>query len=98
MMKRRAAIGDIHNSLKALKELYEMLEHESIDEIYHLGDLIDRGDDPMGVLAFCMEKGIEGVRGNHDGALLEKHLKPQMPPNNKDKLKLRSSTASAGRV
>lgn len=87
MMKRRAVFGDVHNNLKALKEMYYMLEHESLDEIYHLGDILDRGEDPMGVLDFCIEKGIEGVQGNHEGALYEKHLKTLSPPKNKDKLR-----------
>ncbi len=87
MSQRRVAVfGDVHNSLSNLKLLYARLEHESLDAIYTLGDLIDRGPDPAGVLAFCREKKIDGVIGNHDHALLHKHILTGKPPKHHDKL------------
>ena len=86
-MKRIACFGDVHGALNLLTELYSKLSHESLDEIWHLGDLIDRGPDPGGVVSFCREHGIRGVLGNHEGGLIEKNLKVRLPPKNKDKLR-----------
>jgi len=84
---RIAAIGDIHGNLDNLQELYRRLEYESIDAIYHLGDIIDRGPQVYEVLQFCMEKKLKGVMGNHEGALISKHFDKNRPPKNEDKLK-----------
>ena len=82
-MKRVAAIGDIHGCIREFKLLYSMLEHESLDEIRHSGDLVDRGPDTAGVIDFCIEKGITGVMGNHDSVLVEwlKHTDGRIPKN-----------------
>lgn len=87
MPDRIACFGDVHGNIDGLKELYAKLEHESLDAIYHLGDLIDRGPDPAGVIQFLMEKKIGGVAGNHDSALLKKHILEAKPPKSKDKLR-----------
>lgn len=87
-MKRRVCFGDVHGRLDALKDLYAKLEWESVDEIYHLGDLVDRGPDSIGVVRFCIEKGIKGIIGNHEGGLIEKHLKTGIPhAKNPDKIR-----------
>lgn len=69
--KRIAIMGDVHGCLKELQDLYSKLCHESIDEIRHSGDLVDRGPDSAGVVAFCRENGIQGVRGNHEESILQ---------------------------
>jgi len=69
-MNRVAIIGDVHGCLDELATLVSMLEHSSIDSIWHLGDLVDRGPDSGGVVRFCMEKKIEGVLGNHESTIL----------------------------
>lgn len=84
---RVACLGDVHGSIDSLVKLYQMLEHETLDDIYHLGDLIDRGPDTAGVLRFCMEKRLKGVMGNHEGALISKHIEGGNPPKNPDKLR-----------
>ena len=82
---RRGIIGDVHNNLKALEQIYDMLVTEGVDEIYHCGDLIDRGDDPEGVLKFCVDKKLKGVIGNHDEAILRKHVLTYEAPRKEDK-------------
>lgn len=84
---RIACFADVHGDLKNLKLLYSMLEHQSLDAIYHLGDLVDRGPDPAGVLDFCIHKKVKGVIGNHDDAILKKNILLKTPPHSKDKLK-----------
>ena len=81
MKKKIACFGDAHGALDSLVELYSMLCWESLDELWHLGDLIDRGPDSEGVVAFCREFGIKGIMGNHEGAMLEKFIKNKTPPS-----------------
>lgn len=69
MSKRIAAIGDPHGCLKELVELYKRLQWLSLDEIWSLGDNIDRGPDSGGVIAFLRENNIPSVKGNHDESI-----------------------------
>lgn len=85
MRKKRAIIGDIHGCLEELKELYEKLLSQGVEEFYHLGDLVDRGPDSIGVVRFCRAKGIKGVMGNHESSLLamiERSKSPTFDPAN----------------
>ena len=64
-----AIIGDIHGCYFTLKELYEkIIEHTN--EIYSVGDLIDRGNFSRQVIQFCINNDIKPVLGNHDDMLL----------------------------
>jgi serine/threonine protein phosphatase 1 len=69
--KRIAAIGDCHGCIDELQQMLKRLEWVSLDAIYHLGDLVDRGPDSGAVVALCREKGIEGVLGNHEESILK---------------------------
>jgi len=83
-MKRRFAIGDIHGCrLTFRKLLFDKLQITKDDEIYLLGDLIDRGpqireliDDVISL----QEKGykIISVRGNHEWMLLKSRNKQKI--------------------
>jgi len=87
-MKRRAFIGDVHGGLKQLERLYDMLGAYSLDAIEHVGDLVDRGPDPQGVVQFCREKNIHGVLGNHESVILQYMPGGKMAgkiPKNEDK-------------
>jgi serine/threonine protein phosphatase 1 len=76
-MGRRLVIGDIHGCLKTLQSLLEkkiMLSRE--DEVYFVGDYIDRGPDSKGVLDYLIELIENGyqtvfIRGNHEEMLIE---------------------------
>lgn len=70
MTRRIAIIGDVHGCLEELKELIGQLRAEGITEIYHLGDLVDRGPDSAAVVKYCREHQILGVMGNHESSLL----------------------------
>ena len=61
-------IGDIHGCLDELVELDAMLPEG--DERVFVGDLVDRGPDSLGVLAYMMQAGYTVVRGNHDDKLM----------------------------
>ena len=71
-MKRRFVIPDIHGCCSTFRTLVtEVIRLERTDELYLLGDMIDRGPDSKGVLDLVLElqdRGfdIKGVKGNHE--------------------------------
>jgi len=70
--RRTLVIGDVHGCLAELDELLRVADHApDQDRLVFLGDLLDRGPDPVGVLRRVRELGAESVLGNHE----EKHLR-----------------------
>ena len=71
-MSRRFVIPDIHGCCRTFRRLVsEVIRLERADELYLLGDMIDRGPDSKGVLDFILELrdqgfSIKGVKGNHE--------------------------------
>lgn len=68
---RTIVIGDVHGCLEELQELLEKLGPGPGDRLVFLGDLLDRGPDPVGVLHLVRSLGAGCVLGNHE----EKHLR-----------------------
>jgi serine/threonine protein phosphatase 1 len=72
MKPRRFVIPDIHGCCRTFRSLVsEVIRLERADELYLLGDMIDRGPDSKGVLDFILELrdqgfSIKGVKGNHE--------------------------------
>ena len=62
-------IGDIHGCASTLEDL--LSEIPSGEDIYSVGDLVDRGPDSSKVVSICMEAGIRTVLGNHEHMLLD---------------------------
>ncbi|PSN16951.1 serine/threonine protein phosphatase [filamentous cyanobacterium CCP5] len=69
-MARRIFIGDVHGHYQGLKHLWEMLSPASTDEVYFLGDLIDRGPESAQVVEYVRQRGTGCVMGNHEQLLL----------------------------
>jgi len=70
-MTRTIVIGDIHGCLHELEELLNKLGITRDDRVICVGDILDKGPDPVGVLKLIQEYGFESVLGNHE----EKHLR-----------------------
>ncbi|OJJ16570.1 hypothetical protein BKI52_32155 [marine bacterium AO1-C] len=74
---RRFAITDIHGCLKTLEALvWEQIQLQPEDQLFLLGDYIDRGPSSGGVIDFILqlqEKGypVYALRGNHEQMLLD---------------------------
>ena len=68
---RVAVLSDIHSNLLALDAV--VATFDSIDAVWHLGDVVGYGPDPDGVVARLKELGATGVRGNHDAAAAGGH-------------------------
>lgn len=62
-------IGDVHGCLDELRNLLDCVG--TYDRLVFLGDLLDRGPNPIGVLRFVRGLRAECVLGNHE----EKHLR-----------------------
>jgi len=67
---RTIFIGDVHGCAQELHLLIEKLEVGPDDRIILLGDLINRGPDPAGVVDFVFERGFECLMGNHEDEYL----------------------------
>lgn len=72
---RRIAIGDIHGCYFAFKSLLEKLKITKADQIFLLGDIIDKGKNSGLVLDLILKLKSEGldifiIRGNHEEQLL----------------------------
>lgn len=74
---RRLIIGDVHGHYDGLMQLLEAIAPTSGDQIYFLGDLIDRGPKSSQVVSFVQENQYTCLLGNHEQLLLEAF------PNNK---------------
>jgi serine/threonine protein phosphatase 1 len=76
-MKKQWVIPDIHGYSKTLRCLVEeLIRPTRYDEIYLLGDYIDRGPDSKGVINYIRklqqdEYNITPLKGNHEDFLVE---------------------------
>jgi len=77
MKSRRIAIPDVHGCLRTLRRLVEeVVRLERSDNLYLLGDLIDRGPDAKGVIDYLLDLQAQKyqvvvLRGNHEQMLLD---------------------------
>lgn len=69
-MSRTIFIGDVHGCLHELEDLLDAAAYASGDRVVLAGDLVAKGPDSTGVLALVRQLGADGVRGNHDNAVL----------------------------
>ncbi len=71
---RKIIIGDIHGCILELQELILKLDLLPNDQLFFLGDLIDKGPDSLGVVQFIHElskkQNVKLVLGNHEDKFL----------------------------
>jgi hypothetical protein len=66
-MARILVIGDIHGCLEEFRALLDKLSFTcGTDRLILLGDLMDRGPDPVGCVRLARELGVESVMSNHE--------------------------------
>lgn len=70
-MPRRIFIGDIHGHYDGLRRLWDYIAPATEDQIYCVGDLIDRGPKSSEVVDFVRQHATGCVRGNHEQLLLD---------------------------
>ncbi len=68
------AVGDIHGQLDQLQELIRSLPLARHDELFFVGDYVDRGPDSKGVVEFLVQLqeqyACTFLMGNHEGMFL----------------------------
>ncbi|MEH1934889.1 MAG: metallophosphoesterase family protein [Nostoc sp.] len=67
---RRIVIGDVHGHYEGLMTLLEAIAPTSEDQVYFLGDLIDRGPHSSQVVNFVKRNNYPCLLGNHEQMLL----------------------------
>ncbi len=76
------AIGDIHGCLDLLGDLHRIIARDADQEApgarlcVYLGDYVDRGPDPAGVIDYLLDHPLAGfeniyLKGNHEALLLD---------------------------
>lgn len=76
-MERIFAIGDIHGCSKTFEAmLFDKIQIQRTDQIYCVGDYIDRGHDSKGVIDIILKLrsdsySINTIRGNHEQMMLD---------------------------
>lgn len=61
------AMSDIHGEYEKYKKMLELIAFSKDDELYVLGDIVDRGNEPIKVLLDMMERpNVFPIMGNHD--------------------------------
>ena len=73
---KKYAISDIHGCAKTFQQLLRKITLSKEDELYLLGDYIDRGPDSKGVIDTIWQLQADGyqvhcLRGNHEQMLLD---------------------------
>ena len=68
---RRIFIGDVHGHYDGLMNLLEAIAPDGSDQIFLLGDLIDRGPKSADVVQFVRKSGYKCLMGNHEQLLIE---------------------------
>ncbi|WP_028546425.1 metallophosphoesterase family protein [Paenibacillus taiwanensis] len=74
-MRRTLVISDIHGELDKLNRLLEIVNYDSqLDQLILLGDYVDRGPDPRGVIKKVIElkaAGALALKGNHEDMMIK---------------------------
>lgn len=69
--ERAIIIGDIHGCVDELKSLLDKLNIDNTkDELYSVGDIVDRGPDPLGCFELLLQNNSKFIMGNHEDKML----------------------------
>lgn len=71
---RKIIIGDVHGCLRELEALLDMCSLQPADQLFFIGDLIDKGTDSVGVVKYVYELSlklnVKLILGNHEEKFL----------------------------
>ena len=67
---RTLVVGDVHGCLDELRALRRRCRLTDDDRVVFVGDLVAKGPDSAGVIAWARERGAAAVLGNHDEHVL----------------------------
>lgn len=82
---RDIACGDIHGHFDEVDEELKRIKYDkTVDRLFIVGDLVDRGPKSHEAAAWLLKHNAESVRGNHDNHLINYATRPKWL-NHKDK-------------
>ena len=90
---RTFVIGDVHGCLDELRALVAAAGVTDDDDVVFVGDLVAKGPDSAGVVAWARERGAAAVLGNHDDHVLE--ARAGDPHGKEERLKVAASLSKA---
>ena len=65
-------MSDLHGKYKLFLEMLKLIQFSDKDTLYILGDVVDRGEEPVKILLHIMKsKNIHLILGNHEQMLLD---------------------------
>ncbi|MBD2189534.1 metallophosphoesterase family protein [Pseudanabaena mucicola] len=67
----RIVFGDVHGQYDGLMKLVDFINCGRDDQLFFLGDLIDRGERSADVVRWVMENGHTCLKGNHEQMCLD---------------------------
>ena len=68
------AISDLHGQYQTFLKLLEIINFSANDELYIIGDIMDRGDNPIEIFQHIMDKpNIHFILGNHENMFLNSY-------------------------
>jgi predicted phosphodiesterase len=70
-VRRTIVIGDVHGCLEELLALLARCHRTPADRVILVGDLVNKGPDSAGVVAWARQNGVDAVLGNHDDHALD---------------------------
>jgi bis(5'-nucleosyl)-tetraphosphatase (symmetrical) len=82
MERMTVAVGDVHGCIEELNELLKTIQYNKNQmRLVFLGDLMDRGPDPVACVRRVRELDVECIMGNHE----EKHLRWRKHEKNRER-------------
>ena len=68
-------MSDIHGNRKKFDSILEQINLQANDTLYILGDIVDRGSDPIGILRQVMKMdNVKMLLGNHELMMMEAYF------------------------
>jgi len=66
MSKREIVVGDVHGCYDELRNLLSAAKWTPDDDLYFIGDIVDRGQQNVEVIEFCRDFATGICKGNHE--------------------------------
>lgn len=92
MNKETILIGDVHGCASELRALLELIAHREARVVF-LGDLVNKGPDPTGVVRMIKSMECLCLKGNHDADHFKWHQGAHQPKP--DTIKTRDSMSAS---
>ncbi|WP_097006925.1 metallophosphoesterase [Lacrimispora amygdalina] len=81
-------MSDLHGCLSEFKKMLNKISFSDNDILYIIGDVIDRGPEPIKLLQFIMNsKNIHLIMGNHEEMMLNCLLSPSLSSEERNDMK-----------